>query len=286
MTQQKRPVAPMSMRYKAREKVTLEECKGMYELFSQYYHNTPFDTFLSDLAKKKGVFIAKRHTDQKVVGFSTATTFDVDVDGRPVRLLFSGDTVMHKDYWGHPAFRKAFFMWLVRERLKNPLIEMHWFLISMGYRTYLILANNFYDYYPNIDGDDPHLKNVAMAASDYLFPNALNRDTMLLEFGDEACKLQEFVTPISASERQVPKIAFFESRNPNWMHGSEMPCVGSLDHKSILKVFGDARKTLLNKGKRRLNQQASSNPNATGTPILEPSALKQVGQRLKKTLVA
>ena len=273
-------IPAMSMRYKARRKLTLDECRGMYALFSQYYHNTPFETFLNDLDKKTGVFIAKRHTDQKVVGFSTATTFDVQVDGRPVRLLFSGDTVMAKEYWGHPAFRKAFFLWLLRERVKNPFIEMHWYLISMGYRTYLILANNFYHYYPNIDGDNPHLKKVAQAASDHLFPQVLNHNSMLLEFGDQACKLQEFVTPISDQERQVPKIAFFESRNPNWMQGSEMPCIGSLDHASILKVLGDTRKTLLNKGKRRLKTQASSNQGPTTLPELPPSILEKISLRL------
>ena len=34
-------IPAMSMRYKARRKLTLDECRGMYALFSQYYHNTP-----------------------------------------------------------------------------------------------------------------------------------------------------------------------------------------------------------------------------------------------------
>jgi len=78
----------------------------------------------------------------------------------------------------------------------------------------------------------------------------------------------------------VPKIAFFESMNPNWMHGSEMPCIGSLDHASILKVLGDARKTLLNKGKRRLNAQASSNVGPSTRPDLQPSLIEKISRRL------
>lgn len=127
---------------------------------------------------------------------------------------------------------------------------------------------------------DPYLKKVAQAASNHLFPQVLNHNSILLEFGDQACKLQEFVTPISDQERQVPKIALFESRNPNWMQGSEMPCIGSLDHASILKVLGDARKTLLNKGKRRLKTQASSNQGPTTLPELPPSILEKISLRL------
>ena len=56
----------------------------IYRVLHFKFESKPFETFLNDLDKKTGVFIAKRHTDQKVVGFSTATTFDVQIDGRPV----------------------------------------------------------------------------------------------------------------------------------------------------------------------------------------------------------
>ncbi|MEC9256798.1 MAG: hypothetical protein VX771_13485, partial [Pseudomonadota bacterium] len=158
----------------------------------------------------------------------------------------------------HSAFPQSFFRWLLSERLRHPTLPMYWFLISMGYRTYLILANNFYKYYPNIDGDDPHLKNVAFTAADNIFPGALNRETGLLDFGEDACTLSDFVTPITDRERAVPKIAFFESRNPSWHKGDEMACVGSLDWGSFGRVILDARRTLFKKGTRKTQKQASS----------------------------
>lgn len=250
---------PIKMRFKKREDITLDECLGMYELFKVYYQNTPFSQFLEDFSKKTGAHIAKRKTDGKVVGFSTAVATNImGPKGKEVRVLFSGDTVMSKEYWGTTAFPQSFFRWLLAERLAHPTTEMYWFLISMGYRTYLILANNFYKYYPNIDGDDPHLREVAFAASEHLFPGTLNRETGLLDFGDDACALSDFVTPITDKERAVPKIAFFESRNPGWAQGDEMACVGSLDWGSFLRVVVDARRTLFKKGNRNAKKQASS----------------------------
>lgn len=249
---------PIKMRFKKREDITLDECLGMYELFKVYYQNTPFEQFLEDFSNKTGAHIAKRKTDGKVVGFSTGVARTIEVDGKPVRILFSGDTVMAKEYWGHSAFPQSFFRWLLSERLRHPTLPMYWFLISMGYRTYLILANNFYKYYPNIYGDDPHLKNVAFTAADNIFPGALNRETGLLDFGEDACTLSDFVTPITDKERAVPKIAFFESRNPSWHKGDEMACVGSLDWGSFGRVILDARRTLFKKGTRKTQKQASS----------------------------
>ena len=249
---------PINMRYVKRENVSVDDCIGMYKLFSVYYQNTPFETFMADLSKKTGVHIAKRVTDGKVVGFSTAVSFLTEVDGKQVRMLFSGDTVMAKEYWGNPAFPQSFFRWVLAERLKHPFIELNWFLISMGYRTYLILANNFYDYYPNIDGENAHLKKVAFAAADTLFPGKLNRENGLVEFGDEACALSDFVTPINDKERQVPKIAFFEKCNPDWMNGSEMACAGSLSWSTFGRALLDMRRTLFKKGNRNAKKQASS----------------------------
>ena len=57
---------PIKMRYVKRENVSVDDCIGMYKLFSVYYQNTPFETFMADLSKKTGVHIAKRVTDGKV----------------------------------------------------------------------------------------------------------------------------------------------------------------------------------------------------------------------------
>ena len=250
---------PIKMRYKNREDITLDECLGMYDLFKVYYKNTPFEQFLEDFSNKTGAHIAKRKSDGKVVGFSTGVAKNIiNSEGKEIRILFSGDTVMSKEYWGTKAFPMSFFLWLISERLRHPTKEMYWFLISMGYRTYLILANNFYKYYPNIDGDDPKLREAAFSAADDIFPGVLNRETGLLDFGDDACTLADFVTPITEKERAVPKIGFFESRNPGWAKGDEMACIGSMDWGSFARMFLDIRRTLFKKGKRRAQTQASS----------------------------
>ena len=55
------------------------------------------DIFLNDLSKKSGVILVTRKSDDKVVGFSTQTFFDINhpgkiVDGRSParRILFRG----------------------------------------------------------------------------------------------------------------------------------------------------------------------------------------------------
>jgi hypothetical protein len=49
------------------------------------------------------------------------------------------------------------FKLIIKLRVKYPFNEFYWLLISKGYKTYLLLANNYYVYYPNVNGENEHL---------------------------------------------------------------------------------------------------------------------------------
>lgn len=234
VTGQFRPIADISV----------ADCLSMYNLFIQYYDNTPLDVFVRDMSRKTGVFVISRVKDDKLVGFSTITNFEVDSNGKRVRCLFSGDTVVDRAYWGTSALRITTFLYVIRQKILHPFTPLYWYLISMGYRTYMVMANNFPNYYPCVDGDKPELRDIAVQASEHLFPGMLDRDRMMIHFGDDACKLKGDVTPITPADRQHPKIAFFEKRNPRWMHGDEMPCVGAFDFAMIWGMISEAPRKL------------------------------------------
>ena len=80
--------------YRPIQGVTVTHIKQMYDLYASFYENTSLDVFLHDLSKKSGVILLTRKSDDQVVGFSTLTTFDLTVDGRRIRGIFSGDTII------------------------------------------------------------------------------------------------------------------------------------------------------------------------------------------------
>lgn len=255
-------------RYRPIKDISVADCVTMYNLFIQYYDNTPLDTFVRDMSKKTGVFVIYQRSDDAIVGFSTIITFNVQADGRTARCLFSGDTVVDRRYWGTSALRITTFLYVLRQKILHPFTPLYWYLISMGYRTYMVMANNFPNYYPSVDGDDPHLRQIAIAASERLFPGMLDEERMMIHFGEDACKLKGDVTPISDAERSNRKIAFFEKRNPNWMHGDEMPCVGAFDFAMIWGMISEAPKRLFHldykkRAAARVAKQAQGRPGST-----------------------
>lgn len=240
---------PLTCRHHHLAEVSVREIRRMYDIFTQYYDNAPLDVFLRDLSRKSGVFLVRRRRDGEIVGFSTVHRFDMQVDGRPAIGVFSGDTLIERAYWGSRALQLAFTRYVFRIRLCNPLTPLYWCLISKGYKTFLLLANNFPRYYPHPEGRHPELGSVVRQYCGQLFPGNLDAAGMLLYFGDNAQRLREETAPITeATRRRYAKVAFFEQCNPTWQSGTELPCIGMLGWTDFAMF---ARRDLLKLLRRR-----------------------------------
>lgn len=225
---------PIYARYHGIRRVSVTDIRQMYEVFCQYYEHTDVETFLADLSKKSGVILVKTRDEKRVVGFSTVVNMKMELDGVRGRGIFSGDTIMDKAYWGSRTLQMAFFRYVVREKLRAPLSPVFWLLISKGYKTYLLLANNFERYYPHPDKQHSELDSLVRSYCDELFPGHFDPARGVLDFGATAQRLREDVAGISEEMRsRYPKIRFFEKQNPTWHEGTELPCVGVVDSKML-----------------------------------------------------
>jgi hypothetical protein len=237
-------------RYHPLKHIAVQDVREMFKVFCRYYENTSLEQFISDLNRKSGAFIIRRKIDDAIVGFSTMGIYHMEVDGKKIRGIFSGDTILEKEYWGNRAMNAAFVKRLVWEAIKDPFTPQYWFLISKGYKTFLLLTRNFPDYYPHPEHENPHMKHIVEAYCDKLFPGKLDRDAMVLDFGEGSNCLKSDVTPISAAQRTETDIAFFEQRNPQWERGTELPCVGRADLVTFFQVIAPQVLKLLFKPSR------------------------------------
>jgi hypothetical protein len=255
------------------KKITDAEKAKMYQIFTKYYDNVDLETFLRDFNKKDHVCLMRRKTDNAIVGFSTVTKIKVSHNGSKNTAIFSGDTVIEKQYWGSTALHLTFLKYVLTQRIYHPFSNIYWFLISKGYKTYLLMANNFYDYYPRYDREhDPRISELTKLFCHSLFPGVYNENTGLLLFGEEYQKLKENVAEIDDEmKRKHPKIAYFEKLNPTWRDGTELPCLVEIAWVSYLKTYGNfiLRKVLKKKSStaaaKRLPQVKREEPVSINT---------------------
>jgi len=249
------------------DKISYEDVKVMHNVFVKYYHNADYETFVKDLKRKIGAILVKKIDDGTIVGFSTIGIIEKTIDNKKCMGMFSGDTIIEKEYWGLPNLQTAFLRFMVQLRIKNPLTNLYWFLISKGYKTYLLMANNWTDYYPRYNNkEDEKRKAIVKTFSNHLFEGYYDEKTGLLKFGEGYQKLKENVAEITDEMKiQHPKISFFEEVNPTWREGTELPCLGDISWKFLLwrpipfairkirnKIFGSKSREVMAKKKMKL----------------------------------
>lgn len=206
-----------------------EAREQMFEVFMDYYESVSYERFLEDLHGKDDVILLIDSQD-RIQGFSTMKNLDLTVRGRKVYGLFSGDTVVARAYWGQRVLGQAFLRYLLARKARHPFAPYYWFLISKGYKTYLLMANNFEQHAPRFEREMSRWERAvldAMAAS--LYPHEYDPRTNLITFPASHGQVRRGVADISPTLREsYPRIDFFAKMNPTWAEGSELACIARM----------------------------------------------------------
>ena len=210
----------------------------LFRLFERYYDAVSKSAFRRDLREKQWVILLRDDVSRDVMGFSTLMRIDVAVDGVPVAVAFSGDTIIDRTYWGEQELVKTWYR--IMETLRGTCwpAKLYWILVSKGYRTYLYLPTFFKEYYPRHDRETPAFEQTLITtfgASKY--PRNFNPETGIVEFEESEGHLTEALAGVPPHRQKDPNVAFFLLRNPGYNHGNELVCVADFAPEN-LSEFG------------------------------------------------
>lgn len=209
--------------------VTPSQRDEMFALMHDHYANVHRHLFEADLAEKRWVILVSDPATSRLRGFSTQTLLDAEVDGRPVKALFSGDTIIHRECWGDIALSRAW------GRLALALIDAHrggelyWFLISQGYKTYRFLPLFFYNFYPRHDTPTPdRVRAVLDTLARERYSEAYDPTHGIVRATPFQYRLRPGVADVTPERLSDPHVGFFHVRNPGHSRGDELCCLAPL----------------------------------------------------------
>jgi hypothetical protein len=232
------------------------DIQEMHHIFIKYYNHTDLNTFTRDIRNKQYVLLITHPVSGIIVGFTTIAIINLTYKRKNVLGLFSGDTILEKEFWGSRRWQLTWVWFCLKLKVMNFRVPFFWLLISKGYKTYLLMANNFNHYYPRLDREDEQLADIVDLYCEQLFPGQYIKELRILDFGDKYQSLQSHVAEISSHLKENhPKIKYFEELNPDWRRGTELPCVGVIN---IPVVISFAKKVIAEKFKVSRNVFASS----------------------------
>ncbi|MCP5155255.1 MAG: hypothetical protein H6983_13885 [Ectothiorhodospiraceae bacterium] len=201
---------------------------AMHRLYHRYYAGADRARFEADLAAKHWALVL-REPSGAVRGFSTFHVGEERVDDTPVRVVFSGDTVVDHRWWGQQALAFAWLRATGQLWAEAPERPLLWLLIVKGHRTYRYLGTFARTHVPHwTQPPDPWLRHALDVLAARRFGDAYDRERGVVAFGRSHGHLRPGWAWPDARERARPDVAFFLRRNPGFTRGEELACVTRL----------------------------------------------------------
>jgi len=215
--------------------LTESEKNTMFKLLTLEFIGVCQKDFNHDLEEKDvAVLLRKKTSDGEIVGFSTLMLLDLPIIGRKVKVVFSGDTTVNPEFRTSGGIGIGIGHYFMKALEKFPKYEIYYVLISKGWRTYKVLPFFFKNFAPkNTEQTSSKIKDVMDAFGNMKYPNYYDTDKGLILFSKETQRL--IPGSIDAVPPQNPDLhtRFFLEKNPSYLSGTELVCVGEVDIKNF-----------------------------------------------------
>jgi hypothetical protein len=219
------------------EDLTPSDRDEMCLLMERHYANVHRPVFEADLARKRWVILVSDPVTDRLCGFSTQQLLDITVRRRPVKLLFSGDTIIGREHWGDQALSHAWGRMALSLIDADPGAELYWFLISQGYRTYRFLPVFFHEYYPRHDQPTPaRAGDVLDAAARATFPGHYDVEAGVIRASEWQYRLRAGLAELTPERLKDPQLCFFQECNPGHALGDELCCLAPLTRANFTRA--------------------------------------------------
>ncbi len=208
---------------------------AMYALFCEQFDGVPQVVFDTDLAGKNWVLLLDDDTG-RLCGFSCMDIYDVEVHGRDMSVVYSGDTVVSADTRSDSALS---YYWMGAIDYLRRLYRkdaLYWFLIVSGFRTYRFLPVYSQRFYPRYDeATPPEVQAIMDAVAGDRFGARYDPASGIVQLDTPAVLKDEF-RGIPEHRLLDPHIAFFAERNPNHEQGDELVCFAVLAEDGLTRL--------------------------------------------------
>jgi hypothetical protein len=214
--------------------ISLAEKRQMLNLHKQYFCNVQQKKFFRDLQEKNWCMLAV-DDQNKIQGYSTFQLLTENIGKNEVMILYSGDTLMAKDYWQYNLTAIGFAsVWQYLQK-EYPHDDLYWLLLSKGYRTYRVLPVFFQQFYPRYNVTTPaDMKQLIQKVCETKFNGCFDKERSIVLSKGKNDFLAPELAKIPSSKIKDPNVCYFLRQNPGYTRGDELACITSL-HPSNIK---------------------------------------------------
>jgi len=203
----------------------------MQHIYLSHYEGTSEALFDHDLDDKDEVLLLR--ADGELAGFTTYKVYSRRWNGREIRVVYSGDTIVDREHWGQQALAYAWIGRMGEIKRQSPVLPLYWFLLVKGHRTFKYMPAFGRSFYPHWSEKRDDLKPLADLLAGEMFPNDYNPASGVVEFHQSHGHLKSGLADPSPEESGRDAVRFFLSRNPGYKSGHELVCICELEEENM-----------------------------------------------------
>jgi hypothetical protein len=211
-----------------RASLTAPDRDAMFTLLSTFFTGVDPAIFASDLDEKSHVILLEGD-DGLLHGFSTLLVYGTCVGGTDVTIVYSGDTIVDREFWGSPALPIS---WLAATRALTSTAEsrVYWLLLTSGFRTYRFLPVFFREFYPRDSTRES--TDLVKAIAGERFGERYDPATGIVRFERPQVLVPELLD-VPEGRTHDEHVAFFLARNPGYTRGDELVCLSDISDANL-----------------------------------------------------
>lgn len=204
----------------------------MFILYQTYYDGTNKEIFEADLLKKD--YVLCLYDGNSLKGFSTLALISTEFQNKPIRVIFSGDTIVDHRYWGQQELAISWLQFCGEIKRQEFDVPLYWLLIVKGHRTYRYLSVFSNDYYPAHDKDIPlEMRALRDELAKKQFGEAYLPEKGIVHFSESRGHLRkEFAYPLEKDQKKKD-VNYFFACNPSFDKGDELVCICELSSENM-----------------------------------------------------
>ena len=180
------------------------DIQSMFRVFSENFNGATMETFECDLSSKNWVILLRDSATHEIEGFSTLALYETTFNNQPLSVVYSGDTIIRREYWGTPQLPSTWIK-TVLEKSANMIQPLYWLLISSGYKTYRFLTVFYKEFYPRYDAlTPPDIQSLMEHLATQRFGPDYHCEEGVVRFRDGATPLREGVAEVTDQRLHDP----------------------------------------------------------------------------------
>jgi hypothetical protein len=207
---------------KSLDQNSLIEIWNIYSL----HHNVDYQEFFFR-TKTQFTFIALYQSQCKasIVGFTGLRIDPITLQcGSRILTIYFGQTYVLDDYRGRQLLPWTGTLFLLKSRLKHPLLPMYIWYDAISYKSYMILARHVKEFFPRRGVSTPTIvRQIIDQMGIRHYPGQYDQTTGRVI--KPSNRLKKHVARLSPKDLKDPDIEYYVRRNPGHEKGDGLICV-------------------------------------------------------------